>query len=397
MSISEKLIYLDHAATTPVREEVLSAMLPYFSGVFGNPSSFYTIAQEARKAVDDSREIVARVLGARMSEIVFTSGGTESDNTALKGVAFGMRTVGNHIITTAIEHHAVLHTCHQLEQFGFEVTYLPVDEYGLVDPDDVGRAITDQTILVSVMLANNEIGTVEPLSDISRVVKDEAVRRGQNITMHTDAVQAAGFLDLDVGLLGVDLLSLSAHKFYGPKGVGALYVRRGTPFEPLQMGGGQERQRRSGTENVPGVVGLAEALRLATQERESESMHAVRLRDKVIAGIRDTIELAHLNGHPTRRLPNNVSVSFEGVEGEPVLLGLDFAGICASSGSACSSASLEPSHVLLAIGHSADVAQGSLRITLGRDNTEDDVDYLLSMLPGVVGKLRAMPSLSAVE
>jgi cysteine desulfurase len=215
--------------------------------------------------------------------------------------------------------------------------------------------------------------------------------------MHTDAVQAAGFLDLDVGLLGVDLLSLSAHKFYGPKGVGALYVRRGTPFEPLQMGGGQERQRRSGTENVPGVVGLAEALRLATQERESESMHAVRLRDKVIAGIRDTIELAHLNGHPTRRLPNNVSVSFEGVEGEPVLLGLDFAGICASSGSACSSASLEPSHVLLAIGRSADVAQGSLRITLGRDNTEDDVDYLLSVLPGVVGKLRAMPSLSAVE
>ena len=397
MSISEKLIYLDHAATTPVREEVLSAMLPYFSGVFGNPSSFYTIAQEARKAVDDSREIVARVLGARMSEIVLTSGGTESDNTALKGVAFGMRTVGNHIITTTIEHHAVLHTCHQLEQFGFEVTYLPVDEYGLVDPDDVGRAITDQTILVSVMLANNEIGTVEPLSDISRVVKDEAVRRGQNITMHTDAVQAAGFLDLDVGLLGVDLLSLSAHKFYGPKGVGALYVRRGTPFEPLQMGGGQERQRRSGTENVPGVVGLAEALRLATQERESEAMHAVRLRDKVVAGIRDTIELAHLNGHPTRRLPNNVSVSFEGVEGEPVLLGLDFAGICASSGSACSSASLEPSHVLLAIGRSADVAQGSLRITLGRDNTEDDVDYLLSVLPGVVGKLRAMPSLSAVE
>lgn len=397
MSTSAKLIYLDHAATTPVREEVLSAMLPYFSGVYGNPSSFYTIAQEARKAVDDSREVVARVLGARMSEIVFTSGGTESDNTALKGVAFGMRTVGNHVITTAIEHHAVLHTCHQLEQFGFEVTYLPVDEYGLVDPDDVGRAITDQTILVSVMLANNEIGTVEPLSDISRVVKDEAVRRGQNITMHTDAVQAAGFLDLDVGQLGVDLLSLSAHKFYGPKGAGALYVRRGTPFEPLQMGGGQERQRRSGTENVPGVVGLAEALRLATQEKESESMHAARLRDKVIAGIVDTIEMAHLNGHPTRRLPNNVSVSFEGVEGEPVLLGLDFSGICASSGSACSSASLEPSHVLLAIGHSADVAQGSLRITVGRDNTDDDVDHLLSVLPGVVGKLRAMPSLSTVE
>ena len=396
ISASEKLIYVDHAATTPVREEVLSAMLPYFSGAFGNPSGLYTVAQEARKAVDDSREAVARCLSARMSEVVFTSGGTESDNAAVKGVAFAMRNVGKHVITTAVEHHAVLHACHQLEQFGFDVTYLPVDEYGLVDPDDVGRAITDQTVLVSVMLANNEIGTVQPISDISRVVKAEAARRGQTITMHTDAVQGGTFLDLDVKVLGVDMLSLSAHKFYGPKGVGALYVRRGTPFEPLQIGGGQERQRRSGTENVPGIVGMAEALRLAAEDRESESKRLAGLRDKIAAGIGQAVEDVYFNGHPTRRLPNNVNVSFKGVEGEPVLLGLDFAGISASSGSACSSASLEPSHVLLAIGRSADVAQGSLRITLGRDNTEDDADYLLSVLPEIVGKLRAMPSLSAV-
>ena len=396
MSASEKLIYVDHAATTPVREEVLSAMLPYFSGAFGNPSGLYAVAQEARKAVDDSREAVARCLGARMSEVVFTSGGTESDNAAVKGVAFAMRNVGKHVITTAVEHHAVLHACHQLEQFGFDVTYLPVDEYGLVDPDDVGRAITDQTVLVSVMLANNEIGTVQPIADISRVVKAEAARRGQTITMHTDAVQGGAFLDLDVKVLGVDMLSLSAHKFYGPKGVGALYVRRGTPFEPLQIGGGQERQRRSGTENVPGIVGMAEALRLAAEERESESKRLIDLRDMIASGIGETVEDVCFNGHPTRRLPNNVNVSFKGVEGEPVLLGLDFAGISASSGSACSSASLEPSHVLLAIGRSADVAQGSLRITLGRDNTEDDADYLLSVLPEIVGKLRAMPSLSAV-
>ena len=396
MSASEKLIYVDHAATTPVREEVLSAMLPYFSGAFGNPSGLYAVAQEARKAVDDSREAVARCLGARMSGVVFTSGGTESDNAAVKGVAFAMRNVGKHVITTAVEHHAVLHACHQLEQFGFDVTYLPVDEYGLVDPDDVGRAITGQTVLVSVMLANNEIGTVQPISDISRVVKAEAARRGQTITMHTDAVQGGAFLDLDVKVLGVDMLSLSAHKFYGPKGVGALYVRRGTPFEPLQIGGGQERQRRSGTENVPGIVGMAEALRLAAEERESESKRLIDLRDMIASGIGETVEDVYFNGHPTRRLPNNVNVSFKGVEGEPVLLGLDFAGISASSGSACSSASLEPSHVLLAIGRSADVAQGSLRITLGRDNTEDDADYLLSVLPEIVGKLRAMPSLSAV-
>ena len=397
MSTPDKLIYLDHASTTPVRKEVLEVMLPHFASSFGNPSSIYTMAQEARNTVDQSRDTVAAILGARRSEIVFTSGGTESDNAALKGIAFALRDLGNHIVTTSIEHHAVLHTCHQLEQFGFEVTYLPVDQYGLVDPDDVGRAITDRTVLVSVMLANNEIGTIEPVSEISKVVKNEAKRRDRTVLMHTDAVQAAGLLELDVSSLGVDAMSLSAHKFYGPKGTGVLYLKRGTPFEPQQMGGGQERQMRSGTENVPGIAGTAEALRLATEEREQVSTRCSYLRDKIMAGLQDTLERTYLNGHPTLRLPNNVNVSFEGVEGEPILLGLDLAGISASSGSACSSASLEPSHVLLATGRPAELALGSLRITLGRDNSEEDVDYLLSILPGLVNRLRSMPSLSAVD
>ena len=397
MTLAEKIIYMDHAATTPMRPEVLEAMLPYFSSDFGNPSSIYTVGQEARKAVDDARERIAHLIGARMSEIVFTSGGTESDNAALKGVAFALRSLGNHIITTAIEHHAVLHTCYQLEQFGFEVTYLPVDEHGLVDPQDVVDAITDQTILVSVMMANNEIGTVEPIAEIAKLVKDEAKRRNQTIIMHTDAVQAAGYLDINVRALGVDLLSLSAHKIYGPKGVGLLYIKRGVPFEEQNAGGGQERQRRSGTENVPGIVGFSEALRLAVAEREESSDHCLRLREMLTQGIFETINGVRLNGHPERRLPSNVNISFEGVEGEPVLLGLDFAGICASSGSACSSASLEPSHVLLAIGLTAESAQGSLRITLGRENTEDEVAYLLSVLPDMISKLRAMPSLSGAR
>ena len=397
MTISERIIYMDHSATTPVRAEVLDAMLPHFTADFGNPSSIYTIGQEARKAVDDARERIAHILGARMGEIVFTSGGTESDNAALKGAAFALRPLGNHIITTTIEHHAVLHTCYQLEQFGFDVTYIPVDEYGIIDPQDIVDAITDETILVSVMMANNEIGTIEPIAEITRMVKQEAKRRNLTILMHTDAVQAAGFLDINVRALGVDLLSLSAHKIYGPKGVGLLYIKRGTPFEEQNAGGGQERQRRSGTENVPGIVGFGEALYLAVREREKTSAHCLRLREKLTQGIFETIDHVRLNGHPQHRLPGNVNISFEGVEGEPVLLGLDFAGVCASSGSACSSASLEPSHVLLAIGLTAEMAQGSLRITLGRDNTEEDVDYLLSILPDMIGKLRAMPSLSAAR
>ena len=396
MTSDHEMIYLDHAATTPVRSEVLEAALPFFTSSYGNPSSIYTLAQEARKAIDDARESVARILGARTSEIVFTSGGTESDNAALKGVAFALRHLGNHIITTTIEHHAVLHTCHQLEQFGFEVTYLPVDEYGLVDPDEVGRAIGDRTILVSVMLANNEIGTIEPIPDISSLVRQQAKLRNQTIIMHTDAVQGAGFLDLNVKSLGVDMMSLSAHKIHGFKGTGVLYVRRGTPFEPQIMGGGQERERRSGTENVPGIVAMGEALRLAVEERESAYRHCLRLRDRIVGGLTDAVGNAHLNGHPTQRLPNNANICFEGVEGEPILLGLDFAGIAASSGSACSSASLEPSHVLTAIGRSAALAQGSLRLSLGRDNTDEDVDHLLSVLPGLVGRLRQMPSLSTI-
>ena len=396
MTMSERIIYMDHSATTPVRSEVLNAMLPYFASDFGNPSSIYTIGQEARKAVDDARERIAHILGARMGEIVFTSGGTESDNAALKGVAFALRALGNHIITTTIEHHAVLHTCYQLEQFGFDITYLPVDKRGLVNPQDVVDAITDETIMVSVMMANNEIGAIQPIEEITRLVKAEAGRRNRTVIVHTDAVQAAGFLDINVRSLGVDLLSLSAHKIYGPKGVGLLYVKRGTPFEEQNAGGGQERQRRSGTENVPGIVGFGEALRLAVSEREETSEHCLRLRERLTQGIFETIDGVRLNGHPEHRLPSNLNISIEGVEGEPVLLGLDFAGVCASSGSACSSASLEPSHVLLAIGLTAEMAQSSLRITLGRDNTVADVDYLLSILPDMISKLRSMPSLSAV-
>ena len=397
MTTSERIVYVDHSATTPLRREVLEAMLPYYTKEFGNPSSIYTLGQEARKAVDDARESIAHILGARMGEIVFTSGGTESDNAALKGVAFALRSLGNHIITTAVEHHAVLHTCYQLEQFGFNVTYMPVDEHGLVDPQDVVDAITDETILVSVMMANNEIGTIQPVAEIASMVKAEAESRSRKINVHTDAVQAAGFLDINVRSLGVDLLSLSAHKIYGPKGVGLLFVKRGTPFEEQNAGGGQERQRRSGTENVPGIVGFAEALHLAAIEREENHDHCLRLRDRLTTGILDAIEAVRLNGHPTLRLPNNLNISFEGVEGEPILLGLDFAGVCASSGSACSSASLEPSHVLLALGLTAELAQGSLRITLGRDNSEEDVDYILSILPGIIGRLRAMPSLSTAR
>ena len=392
---ANKIIYFDHGATTQMRPEVLDAMLPYMQSSYGNPSSIYTLAQEARKAVDESRESVARILGARVSEIMFTSGGTESDNAAIKGAALAMRNLGNHIITTQIEHHAVLHTCQQMEQFGFDVTYLPVDKDGRVSVSDVLNAVKDETILVSVMMANNEIGTIQPLKDIVKAVKDLAKDRNKTVLLHTDAVQAVGALEVNVMNLGVDMLSLSAHKFYGPRGVGALYLKRGTPFEPLMMGGGQERQNRSGTENVAGIVGLAKALILSEKEREELQARLLSKRDRIISSLQEKVENVTINGHIVNRLANNISVSFHGVEGEPVLLGLDFAGICASSGSACSSASLEPSHVLTAIGHSAELAQGTLRITLGRDNTDADVDYLLDVLPNLIKKLRDMPSLSA--
>ncbi len=395
-NMADGIVYMDHAATTGLRREALDAMVPYLTESYGNPSSIYTLAQEARKALEDSREVVGKALSARRSEIVFTSGGTESDNLALKGGAYARLREGNHLITTAIEHHAVLHTCEQLEGLGFEVSYVPVGRDGIVDPSEVVAAMTDRTTLVSVMLANNEIGTIQPVAEIAAAAKAEASRRGRTVTVHTDAVQAAGFLDLDTKALGVDMLSLSAHKFYGPKGVGALYVKRRTPFEAQQMGGGQERERRSGTENVPGIVGMAEALRLASIEREEYAAHCARLRDLIAAGILERVEGTRLNGHPTQRVPNNVNVSFDGIEAEPVLLGLDFAGIMASSGSACSSASLEPSHVLLAIGLSPQTAQGSLRITVGRENTQEEAEGLLEVLPDLVRRLRGMPSLAGV-
>ncbi len=388
-----KLIYMDHAATTPVHPQVLEAMLPYFSQRFGNPSSVYTLAQEARKAIDDARETVADILGAKPTEVIFTSGGTESDNAAIKGAAFALKQSGNHIITSAIEHHAVLHTCHFLEKFGFEVTYLPVDRYGMVSPDDVEKAITDRTILVTIMLANNEIGTIQPIVEIARVIRDKSKGK-RRIVFHTDAVQGAGTLDLNADQLGVDMMSLAAHKFRGPKGMGVLYVRRATPFMPQQSGGSQEHHRRAGTENVPGIVGMALALKLAVENMESHNRHCQRLRDKLIQDIPASIERAHLNGHPTARLANNVNFAFEYVEGESILLNLDFAGVAGSSGSACTSASLEPSHVLLAIGLPAEVAHGSLRLTVGDDTTEEDIDYVLSILPGIVGKLRAMSPLA---
>lgn len=384
------LIYVDHAATTPVAPAVLEAMLPYFSEKYGNPSSIYSFAQEAHKAVDEAREKVAKVLGCRPAEVIFTSGGSESDNTALKGVAFAAQQWGNHIITSSVEHHAVLHTCQYLEKFGFEVTYLPVDRYGMVDPHDLEKAITDKTILVSIMLANNEVGTIQPIADSSKVIRAKSKQIGHGISFHTDAVQGAGAMDINVDKLGVDLLSLSSHKFYGPKGMGVLYVRRGTPFVPQQSGGSQERYRRAGTENVPGIVGTAVALDIAARDLESNVDHCKSLRDRLIEGIQSKIGHVHLNGHPIQRLPNNVNFSFEYVEGESILLGLDFESIAASSGSACTSASLEPSHVLMAMEVPSDIAHGSLRLTVGIENTEEEVEKILEVLPGIVERLRAL-------
>ncbi len=380
-----KLIYMDHAATTAVDPSVVEAMLPYFSEKHGNPSSIYALGREAHQAMDNARQTVADILGAGPREIIFTSCGSESDNLAIRGVAFARREKGNHIITSSIEHYAIDRTCKQLEKkLGFEVTYLPVDKYGHVSPDDVGRAITDKTILISIMYANNEVGTIQPIAEIGKIA------RARKIPFHTDAVQAGGALDLDVNELNVDLLSLSAHKFYGPKGIGVLYQRRFTPLLPMQTGGAHERGRRAGTENVPYIVGLATALKLAQEHRDENNARIAALRDRLIKGVLDTIPDAYLTGHPTDRLSNNASFVFKGIEGESILLNLDMMGVAASSGSACTSASLEPSHVLLALGLPVEICHGSLRLTLGNENTEEDVDYVLSILPGIVSKLRAM-------
>ncbi len=387
-----ELIYLDHAATTPVHPQVLAAMLPYFSEKFGNASSVYAIARESRQALDRARETVANILGARPNEIIFTSGGSESDNLAIKGVAFARRAKGNHIITTAIEHHAVLHTCEHLQkQHGFRVTYLPVDRYGVVDLDALTRALDEQTTLVTIMMANNEVGTVQPLAEIA------AILQGREVVFHTDAVQAGGSLELDVDKLGVDMLSLSAHKFYGPKGVGVLYVRRGTTFWPQQHGGAQERNRRAGTENVAGIVGLASALELAHQNLAANNAHVQAMRDILIGGVLERVPDAILTGHPTQRLPNSASFCFKYVEGESILLNLDLLGIAASSGSACTSASLEPSHVLTAMGIPIELAHGSLRLTTGLDNRAEDMRRVVEVLPGIIQKLRAISPLTATS
>jgi cysteine desulfurase len=379
---------MDHNATTPLREDVLEAMLPYLREVFGNASSPHTFGRQARRAIEGAREQVAAALGAQPREIVFTGCGTESDNQALKGVAFANRDRGDHIITSRIEHKAILETCQYLEEQGFQVTYLPVDKYGTVDPDQVAQAITDQTVLVSVMFANNEVGTIQPIAEIGQVCQERGVM------FHTDAIQAVGKLPIDVGKLGIDLLSLSAHKFYGPKGVGAMCVRKGAKIDPLLHGGHQEWGRRAATENVASIVGLGKALELRPGEMAAEAKRLAALRERLYEGITTQIDHVYLNGHPTQRLPGTLSVSFDYVEGEGIIIGLDLAGVAVSSGSACTSASLEPSHVLLAMGVHPAVAQGSIRFSLGRENTEADVDYVLETLPPIVERLRAMSMFS---
>ena len=380
-------IYLDYAATTPTHPEVVKAMLPYLTNVFGNPSTIYSYGQEARGAVEEARTNVAELIGARGEEITFTSGGTEADNFALKGIAYASEHKGDHIITTSIEHHAVVESCKFLERRGFKVTYLPVDGYGLVAPQDIKKAITNKTILISVIHANNEVGTIEPIGEIGKIAKEAG------ICFHTDAVQTVGHIPVNVDTLGVDLLSISAHKVYGPKGVGALYIKKGTRLIPLMHGGEQEKRHRAGTENVPAIVGLGKAVELAGQEMDKETEWLTCLRDKLIKGLLERIDHIRLNGHPLKRLPNNVNVSVDFVEGESMLLNLDLEGICASTGSACSSSSLEPSHILLALGLSPEQAHGSLRFTLGRENTEEDIECVLEVLPRVVAKLRTMSPL----
>ena len=386
----QRTVYLDHAATTAVDPRVVEKMLPYWTERYGNASSIYALGREAEHALDGARQTVASILNCTPREVVFTSCGTESDNLALRGVAFERRQRAdkNHIVTSSIEHHAIIHTVEQLEtRFGFEATYVPVHRHGLVNPADVEKAIRPDTALISVMYANNEVGTIQPIAEIGGIAREHG------IPFHTDAVQAGGTLSLDVQALQVDLLSLSAHKFYGPKGVGVLYARRGARFWPMQTGGGHERSRRAGTENVAYIAGLAEALRLAYEEAGETNARLTRLRDRLIAGVLQRIPDSQLSGHPTQRLPNSASFLFKYVEGESILLNLDLKGVAASSGSACTSGSLEPSHVLIAMGYPHEEAHGSLRLTLGRENTEEDVEYVLEILPAIIEKLRVMSPL----
>lgn len=382
-----KRIYVDNAATTKVAPEVVEAMLPYFTENFGNPSSIYAEGREAKKAIERAREQVAKAIGADPKEIYFTGSGSEADNWALRSTAKALKSKGNHIITSSVEHHAVLHTCQDLEKQGYEVTYLPVDKYGMVSPEDVKAAIKDTTIMISIMTANNEIGTIMPIAEIGEIAKSAG------IVFHTDAVQAVGNVHIDVNEMNIDMLSLTGHKFHGPKGSGALFVRNGVRLISFITGGAQERMRRAGTENVPGIVGLGKAIEMATANINQKQKKLTALRNAYIKKVLETIPYSHLNGHPTKRLPGNANISFEFIEGEGMLLSLDMKGISASSGSACTSGSLDPSHVLLAIGLKHEEAHGSLRVSFGEDNTMEDVNYIADSLKEIVERLRMMSPL----
>ena len=377
-------VYLDNNATTQVRPEVIEAMLPYLSTNYGNPSSIHSFGREAKTALDEAREKIAAVINSKPREVFFTGSGSESDNWAIKGVLYANSEVGNHIITSQIEHSAILKTCKFLEEQGFEVTYLPVDRDGMVSLDDLRDAITDRTVLISIMHANNEVGSIQPLEEIGAIAKEAGVY------FHTDAVQSFGKLPIDVKEMKVDLLSLSGHKIHAPKGIGGLYVRRGIPFDPLIHGGEQERGKRAGTENIPFVVGLGVAAEISLRNMAEEAERLRRLRDKLQNGIEEKIDHIYINGHPSERLPGTLNVSFERVEGESILLSLDLKGIAASSGSACTSGTVEPSHVLLAMGISQQLAQGSVRFSLGGDITDEDIDYVLETLPSIMDRLRAL-------
>ena len=380
----ERKIYLDHNATTPVHPEVLEAMLPFYKDGFGNASSIHSFGREAKVALEESREKVAKFLNADPLEIYFTSGGTESDNLAVKGVAWANKKKGNHIITSQIEHHAVLESCKFLEKEGYEISYLPVDKYGLVDHEELKKSIKKETVLVSIMHANNEMGAIQPIAELAGLAKV------QGVYFHTDAVQSTGKMKIDVNELNVDLLSLSAHKFYGPKGVGALYIRRGVRLTPLAHGGHHEKSRRAGTENVPGIVGLAKALEIAHADMQEEEKRLKNLTETFYKKVIERIPDVFMNGHSVLRIPNTMNLSFKGVEGESIILNLDLKGIGVASGSACTSGSLEPSHVLSAMGVPGDLAQSSLRFSFGRSNTMQDVDYVVELLPEIISKLRAM-------
>lgn len=382
-----KLIYMDNAATTAMTKEVVEAMLPFMTEKYGNPSSVYSLGSEARVAVEEARESIANHLGAESKEIFFTGCGTESDNWAIKGTAYKLKDKGNHIITSKIEHHAVLHTCQYLEKQGFEVTYLDVDEDGVVDLEQLKNSIKEETILITIMYANNEIGTIQPIKEIGEIAKEK------NILFHTDAVQAVGHLNIDVKEENIDMLSLSAHKLHGPKGVGVLYIKKGVRIDNLLEGGAQERRKRAGTENVAGIVGLAKAMDMAYDNLEEKNEKLISLRDKLINEIETRIDHVKLNGHRTKRLPGNVNISFEFIEGESLLLSLDMMGIAASSGSACTSGALDPSHVLMAIGLTHEIAHGSLRLSLGDFNTEEEINYVVDQLEIIVDRLRKMSPL----